>query len=207
MKIRLSGAWITAATLFASTTASEAHVIAARLGDFYVGAVHPFTDLHDIILWLAIGILGGSLGASKGRWLVMVFPLGLLAGLYLIAGLGLLPSESSALPAAMILLTGLLLAAAMPVPATLLCVIVFALAAARGAANASNLEPETNRLLFAAGLASAGYAVTTLIMALTLTFQRPASAGPTAWRTIAVRAFGGWVAAIGLMMTGLAFAS
>ncbi|MGL3110382.1 HupE/UreJ family protein [Bradyrhizobium sp. BR 1432] len=207
MNIRLGGVWIAAATLLASTTASEAHVIAARLGDFYVGAVHPFTDLHDIILWLAIGILGGSLGASKGRWLVLAFPLGLLAGLSLVAGLGFVPSESSALPAAMILLVGLLLAAAMPVPATLLCVIVFALAAARGAANASNLEPETNRLLFAAGLASAGYAVTTLIMALTLTFQRPVSAGPTAWRTIAIRAFGGWVAAIGLMMTGLAFAS
>lgn len=207
MRIRIGGAWIAATTLVASTTASEAHIIAARLGDFYVGAVHPLTDLHDIVLWLAIGILGGSLGASKGRLLVLVFPLGLLAGLFLVASLGFALSESSALPAAMILLTGLLLAAATPVPATLLCIIVFALAAARGAANASNLEPETNRLLFAAGLASAGYAVTTLIMALTLPFQRPASDGPTAWRTIAVRALGGWVAAIGLMMTGLAFAS
>ena len=207
MKIRPGGASIAGATLLASTTASEAHVIAARLGDFYVGAAHPFTDLNDVILWLAIGILGGSLGASKGRWLVLVFPLGLLAGLYLGATFGLVPSESSILPAGMILVTGLLLAAAMPIPATLLCVLAFAAAAARGAANVGNLEPETNRLLFAAGLASAGYAATALIMALTLTFHQQASTDPTAWRMIAIRAFGGWVAAIGLMMAGLAFAS
>jgi hypothetical protein len=75
-----------------------------------------------------------------------------------------------------------------------------------GAANAADLAPETNRLLFAAGLACAGYAAITLIMALTLTF-RP-DAGPSIeWRGIAIRAFGGWIAAIGLMMVGFALAS
>ena len=37
---------------------------------------------------------------------------------------------------------------------------------------------------------------------------RLADADPaTAWRAVAIRAFGGWIAAIGLMMVGFAFAS
>jgi urease accessory protein len=81
------------------------------------------------------------------------------------------------------------------------------LAVMRGAANAGDLGPETDRLLFAAGLACAGYAAITLTMALSVAFRR-SDAGPSmAWRRIAIRAFGGWIAAIGLMMAGLAFAS
>jgi urease accessory protein len=206
MKVRFGRSLAAAATLLASAKAAEAHIIAARLGDFYTGALHPLTDIQDLILWVAIGVLAGSLGASKGRWLVLMFPLGLLAGLVLGLAFGFVSTEPAA-DAGMILMLGLLLAAAAPIPTTLLCVIAFGLAVMRGAANAGDLGPETNRVLFAAGLACAGYAAITLIMALTLTFGR-ADAGPSmAWRSIAIRAFGGWIAAIGLMMTGLALAS
>ena len=114
--------------------------------------------------------------------------------------------------AGMILALGLLLAAAARIPTALLCAIAFGLAVMRGAANAGDLGPETDRLLFAAGLACAGYAAITLIMALTLAFRRPDAGTSLAgtsleWRGIAVRAFGGWVAAIGLMMVGFALAS
>jgi urease accessory protein len=92
-------------------------------------------------------------------------------------------------------------------PTALLCAIAFGLAVMRGAANAGDLGPETNRLLFAAGLACAGYAAITLAMALTLAFRRPDAGPSVAWRGIAIRAFGGWIAAIGLMMVGFAYAS
>lgn len=206
MTLRLGRAVAAALTLIASVTGAEAHIVASRLGDFYTGALHPLTDLQDLILWTAMGVLAGSLGAARGRWLVLVFPLGLLAGLGLAGAFGVM-SAGSATDAAMLLTLGLLLAAALRIPTPLLCAIAFGLAAMRGAANASDLAPEANRLLFAAGLACAGYAAITLIMALTLAFQR-ADAGPaTAWRGIAIRAFGGWIAAIGLMMVGFAFAS
>jgi urease accessory protein len=206
MIVRFRHGWIAAAMLLAQARAAEAHIVAARLGDFYAGAFHLLTDLQDLILWIAMGLLAGSLGAARGRWLVLVFPLGLLAG----SVLGQLSGVVWARPAAdagMILALGLLLVAAIRLPATLLCAIAFALAMIRGAANASDLAPETDRLLFAAGLACAGYAAITLIMALTLAFRR-SDAGPSlAWRGIAIRAFGGWIAAIGLMMVGFAFAS
>ena len=54
------------------------------------------------------------------------------------------------------------------------------------------------------GLAAAGYVATTLLAALVVQFQPDDSAGPTAWRRIAIRACGSWIAAIGLMMGGFA---
>lgn len=206
MNFRLGRFWIAAAMLFARAEAADAHIIASRLGDFYTGALHPLTDLQDLILWAAMGVLAGSLGAAKGRWLVLVFPLGLLAGLVLGRVFGVV-SAGPAADAGMILVLGLLLAAAARVPTTLLCAIAFGLALMRGAANAGDLGPETDRLLFAAGLACAGYAAITLTMALTLTFRRPDGGPAVAWRGIAIRAVGGWIAAIGLMMMGFALAT
>jgi urease accessory protein len=206
MKYWLAFTSIATAALIASAQTADAHIVASRLGDFYTGALHPLTDLQDLILWAAMGMLAGSLGASKGRWLVLAFPLGLLAGL----GLGRATGFVSAGPAAdagMILVLGLLLAAAVRMPMALLCAIAFGLAVMRGAANAGDLGPETNRLLFAAGLACAGYAAITLTMAVTLAFRRPEAGASMAWRGIAIRAFGGWIAAIGLMMVGFAYAS
>jgi hypothetical protein len=77
----------------------------------------------------------------------------------------------------------------------------------RGAANAGDLGPETNRLLFAAGLAGAGYAAITLTMALTVAFRGTDAGTAIAWRGIAIRAFGSWIAAIGVMMGGFALAT
>jgi urease accessory protein len=206
MKVRFGPAWIAAAMLFAQAREADAHIIASRLGDFYAGALHPLTDLQDLILWTAIGLLAGSLGAAKGRWLVLVFPLGLLAGLVLVRVFGVV-SAGPAADAGMILVLGMLLAAAARIPTALLCAIAFGLAVMRGAANAGDLGPETDRLLYAAGLAWAGYVAITLTMALTLAFRR-GDAGPSVtWRGVAIRAFGGWIAAIGLMMMGFAFAS
>jgi urease accessory protein len=168
--------------------------------------LHPLTDLQDLILWVAMGVLAGSLGAAKGRWLVLAFPLGLLAGLILQRASGSV-SPVPAADAGMILVLGLLLAASARIPTAMLCVIAFGLAVMRGAANAGDVGPDTNLLLFAAGLACVGYAAITLTMAVTLAFRRPDAGASMVWRGIAIRALGGWIAAIGLMMVGFAFAS
>ncbi|MGJ4946204.1 HupE/UreJ family protein [Bradyrhizobium sp. HKCCYLS1011] len=213
MRRTLKHGLIATALLLAQAPAAEAHIVAIRLGDFYAGALHPFTDLQDVLLWLAMGLLAGSLGAMRGRWLVALFPLGLLAGLALGAKVGAI-AANPAVDAVIAVVLGLLLAAGARVPTALLCVMAFALAALRGAANASDLAPNTDRLLFAGGLACAGYAAITLIMALTLAFGGPSDSSKDIskdsskdWRGIALRALGGWIAAIGLMMAGLAFAS
>jgi len=205
MKLKFARVLLGATMLLAGANAAEAHIVAARLGDFYAGAAHPLTDLQDIVLWIAIGVLAGTLGAAKGRWLILVFPLGLLIGLPLANVFGATSTQLA--DAGMMLAIGMLLAAAVQVPALLLCAIAFAVAVMRGAANGADLAPETDRLLFAAGLVCAGYAVITLTMALTAMFRRTSSDSATSWRSIAIRALGGWIAAIGLMMGSLALAS
>src|SRR5262249_8509192 len=163
------------------------------LGDFYAGALHPLIDLQDLILWGAMGLLAGSLGAARGRWLVLVFPLGLLVGLVLGLFFGV-ASAGLAVGGAMILRLGLVLAAAVRIPTALLCALAFAVAVTRGATNASDLGPETDRLLFAAGLACIGYAAITLVMALALAFRGPDAVTSISWQKIAIRALGGWIA-------------
>jgi hydrogenase/urease accessory protein HupE len=197
---------LAAVLLLTQAQVADAHIVSARLGDFYAGALHPLLALQDVVVWVALGLLAGSLGAASGRWLVVVFPLGLCAGLALAVGSGVAPA-SPLVDAATILVLGLLLAAALRIPATLLSAIAFLLGAVRGAANAGELAPQTDRLLYAAGLAAAGYVTITLVMALALTFRRPETEPVSSWRGIAVRAVGGWVAAIGLMMAGLSLAA
>jgi hypothetical protein len=180
--------------------AAGAHIVGARLGDFYAGALHPMTDPIDVVLWVATGVLAGSLGARKASLLVLLFPLGLLAGLALGAATGV-DHVSSVADAGLLCLIGLLLAAARPLPAWLLGAIAFAIAGTRGLVNAGGTQPQTDTLLFAAGLVTAGYAVVTIAMAVTVVFCRPAAG----WRPIAIRAIGSWIAAVGLMMGGFAF--
>lgn len=205
MRSHFARALIAAALLLTGAHAAEAHIVAARLGDFYMGASHPLTDLQDILLWTATGVLAGTLGATKGRWLILVFPLGMLGGLPLASLFGAAATQLA--DATMMLAIGMLLAAAAQVPTFVLCAIAFAVAVIRGAANGAELGPETDRLLFAAGLACAGYAVITLMMALTAVFRQTTSDNSASWRAIAVRALGGWIAAIGLMMASLALAT
>ncbi|MGY3622620.1 HupE/UreJ family protein [Bradyrhizobium sp. USDA 10063] len=206
MNIKLGRGLIAAAVLLVQASPAEAHIVASRLGDFYAGALHPLMDLQDLILWGAIGGLGGTLGAATGRWLVLVFPLGLLTGLALARSFEI-TSTGSTVDAAMVLVLGLLLATAVRIPAAALCALAFALAVIRGAANATDLGPETDRLLFAAGLACSGYAAITLVMALVLAFRGADTSAPIGWRKITLQALGGWIAAIGLMMVGYGLAS
>jgi urease accessory protein len=206
MTTRLRRVLVAAIVLLAQANAADAHIVASRLGDFYAGALHPLTNLQDLILWGAIGVLAGSLGAPHGRWLVLAFPLGLLTGLVLEQSLGI-AAAGSTMDASMILVLGLLLAAAIRIPTSLLCTLAFALAVIRGAANAADLGSDADRSLFAAGLACVGYVVVTLIMALTLVFHGADATNSITWRQITLRAFGGWIAAIGLMMVGLSLAS
>lgn len=194
-----------ALALIASATSAHAHIIGARLGDFYAGAAHPLTDLADLILWFALALLAGSLGPSAARPILLIFPLGLVAGLGV--GTEMMSARAGALAASgALVLVGLLLAAGLRIHRNLLCAIAFGAAAMRGAANASGMGPETNRLLFALGIAVAGYVAIALIAAATVAFQGEGTVAQD-WRRIAIRALGSWIAAIGLMMGGLALAS
>ena len=182
---------------------AEAHIVASRLGDFYAGALHPLTGLEDVLLWLALGLLAGMQPAGRARWLVPLFPLGLLAGLAL--GLQAGVPGGAVLDAGAMVALGALLALAVRLPGPALCALALALGVWRGAANAAGVAPDANVTLFAAGFAVAGYAAITLTAAAAAAFVQPAFVQPgQGWRAVTLRAAGSWIAAIGLMVGGLA---
>lgn len=186
--------------LVAGTGPASAHIVSSRLGDFYGGALHPLTGLADGVLWLALGLLAGLQPARSARWITAAFPLGLLAGFF--GGLAMgWTSDPLRLDAALMLALGLLTAAAWRLPGALLMALVVGLAVYRGAANASGLEAGTDTTLFALGVATAGYVALTLITAGVEAFRQNGAG----WRSIAVRAGGSWIAAVGVMVGGFTF--
>jgi len=180
---------------------AEAHIVSSRLSDFYTGMAHPLTGLQDVVLWTALGVLAGTQPGARARWLVAVFPIGLVAGFVFGLATGVTNGNAAVDAGCMVALGGLI-AAAVRLPGPALAIIALTLGLVRGAANAGGVDPSTNTVLFAAGLAVAGYSAITLLTAAVLTFQRPAAG----WRSIALRAGGSWIAAIGVMAGGYALA-
>ena len=195
---RRLGLLVLAGALLGSA-AAEAHIVSSRLGDFYGGMLHPLTALPDIILWLALGMLAALQRAAAVRWLVVLFPLGLAAGLALGRAFGWSP-HAGWLDAGLMVVLGGMTAAAVRLPAPAFLFGASALALYRGLCNASGVTLGADVVLFAGGTAAVGYAAMALVMAGTVAFRRTG----TGWQDIAVRAAGSWIAAIGVMVGGLA---
>jgi hydrogenase/urease accessory protein HupE len=177
---------------------ASAHLIDTRLGDFYGGMLHPLTGVEDALPWLALAILAALQGPKRARWLIVVFPLGLLAGALASLALPVLPI-SPAIGAALIAVTGLAVAAAVGLPIAALVGLGGALALLHGYNNGQAMTADTDRLLFISGLTMIGYLYITLLSALAVAFLQ----GSGGWRPIALRAGGSWIAAVGIMILGL----
>nr|WP_284701378.1 HupE/UreJ family protein [Rhodoplanes tepidamans] len=192
----------TVAAALAAPTAAHAHLVDTRLGDFYGGALHPLTELDQLLPWVALAALAAFQGARRARWVIVAFPLALLAGG---AAALLLPAPpfGPILGIGLVAATGLALAAAARLPLPVLIGLSTVMGLLHGLQNGQGLPASTDRLLFLAGATAAGYAVMTLATGGALAFLR----GVGGWRPIALRATGSWVAAVGIMVLGLQFAA
>jgi len=177
---------------------AQAHLVNTRLGDFYGGMLHPLSGLEDVLAWLALAILAALHGPARARWLIVAFPLGLLAGSALALVLPGLPFVTG-LGIALIAVVGVAVATAVVLPLWALLALGATVALADGYQNGLAMTATTDQALFVAGLATVGYAFMTLASALVTAFVQ----GHDGWRQIALRASGSWVAAIGIMMLGL----
>jgi hydrogenase/urease accessory protein HupE len=184
--------------LILAPTVAHAHLVDTRLGDFYSGALHPLTAFEEILPWLALAILAAFQGPQRARWLLAVFPIGLLVG-------GVLsqvvpnPPFIPAVSVTLIATTGLAVAAAIRLPLWALVTLSTVMALVHGYQNGQEMTVSTDRVLFLAGVTAVGYAVMTMVTGGAIAFLR----GVGGWRPIALRASGSWVAAIGIMVLGL----
>lgn len=179
---------------------ASAHLVSVRFGDFYTGLIHPLTALENALPWLALAMFAGLHGASRARWMLLAFPSAVAAGAALaiatphLAGIQVLNTLS-------FVLLGALVALGQRIGPTILMAVAVVTGFVHGYDNGLAFAVGGNALLFVSGVGCAAYAFSAIVMALTL--------GVTAhgWGRIAVRAVGSWVAAIGVMLLGLALAS
>ena len=193
-----AGCLALALALFGMPSLAHAHLVNTRLGGFYDGMLHPLTGFEDALPWLALAILAAFQGAQRARWLLLTFPLGLLAGggsWELMPGLSFVP----ALSVALIAIVGLAVATAivLPLPITLAFGAIVGLV--HGYLNAQAMAETTDHLLFISGVTAVGYVTITLTIACAIAFLQ----GKGSWQAIALRASGSWIAAVGIMAFGL----
>jgi hydrogenase/urease accessory protein HupE len=187
-----------AVALVGAPAEAHAHLVNTRLGDFYGGMLHPLTGLEDVLPWFALAILVGLQGPRAARWLVAMFPLGLLIG----GGLSLAGPALPFVPGVAIALTaaiGIAVAAAVALPLSAVIALGTAVALASGYQNGQATSGATDQALFIGGVTTIGYAFMTLATGVAIAFLD----GPGGWRQVALRASGSWVAAVAIMTVGL----
>ena len=171
------------------------HSAAPGVGDFYAGMLHPVTALEHALPFAALGLLVGQQGTERAYNAVLVFPVALAVGAYLTRLVPSLPGVWSVNIASAVLLGGLV-AAARPVPVSLLHGLAVLFGLTHGYAHGDALAETARPSLFIAGLAVAGGLV--LAYGIGLVMQlRPF------WARVAVRVAGSWIAATGLLVLGL----
>jgi urease accessory protein len=176
---------------------ARAHLVSTPFGDFYGGMLHPVTALEHLLPWPGVGLLAGFQEPTRGRWMLLAFPIGLLVGLGLAQWAPLVVSLSSVNVASFIVL-GVLVALAWPLPLWVLTGLGLAFGVSHGHENGLAMSQQTNASLFLAGVAAAGYVVVTLMAALVSCLSQKRHGF-----RVAVRAAGSWIGAIGIMMAGL----
>jgi urease accessory protein len=178
--------------------AAFAHSLSNRFGDFYGGMLHPVTALEHALPIFALGLLAGQQGARAARWVLLVFPLALLLGATL-ATVAPALSWVSLLNKASFALLGALVAGAwrLPLPAVGGLAALFGLS--HGYENGMAMTPDVAAHLFVPGVALIGFLLAALVSAATLALSARAE-----WLCIAVRVAGSWIAAIGILMLGVA---
>jgi hydrogenase/urease accessory protein HupE len=184
--------------LISAPAEAHAHLVNTRLGDFYGGMLHPLTGFEDALPWLALATLAAFQGPQRARWLLVVFPLGLLAGGALSLVMPPLPFVPI-LSMAFIAAIGLAVAAAITVPLPVLIGLGTVVGLVHGYQNGQAMTEATDHLLFILGVTAIGYVLVTMVTACAIAFLQ----GKGNWRPIALRASGSWVAAAGIMAFGL----
>ncbi|MGI9471632.1 MAG: HupE/UreJ family protein [Rubripirellula sp.] len=172
-----------------------AHSVSERFGDFYGGMLHPLTAFEHLLAFIAIGLLAGQQQPKEARWILLAFPLGLLAGC-LSAFWGLDLSIVIFVNRASFIVVGLLVATAWHVPLSMLVAIGLLLGITHGYENGLGVTDEMTRLLYLPGVVLAGLLLVAIVAGATVSRH-------AGWQQIAIRVVGSWIAAIGILMLGL----
>lgn len=164
------------------------------VSDFYAGMLHPVTSIESLLPLIALGLMAGQQRREAAIGMLIALPLVLVAGA---AAALLLPMPSSVawinllwMPA-----LGVLVAWAPGIPVNAAVAIAIGPALTIGWANGTEVG-QMSALRFIPGLALSGL----MLMTYATGGIRRLEA---AWMRIAVRVFGSWIAAVGVLALSL----
>jgi len=176
-------------------TPAEAHLNSTGLGPIYDGALHLLLSPEDLVPALALALLAGLRGARYGRVALFVLPAAWFAGG--LAGTVIGHDNGTAVAVASFLLLGVLVAADARLSLALLTAIAMSLGLVHGFVNGAGMGPLAVAAPALLGLCVVLFVWTALIVAFVVQLRQP-------WTRVAVRVFGSWIAASGLLMLGWA---
>ncbi len=176
-------------------TPAFAHSVDKRFGDFYGGMLHPLTTLEHLLPILGLSLLAGQQGPRRGRWVLLMLPVGLLMG-------GVVASHLE--PSLYVtwfnrlsfIVVGILVAAALRPPLPAMAALALLLGLSHGYENVAGIFSNVALHLFVSGVIVSGIALTAVFAASAVSLQAP-------WQRVAIRVVGSWIAAIGILMIGL----
>ncbi len=175
---------------------AQAHLVSTRFGDFYTGILHPLTSLVHLLAWIGIGLLMGLQPTAASRWVVLIFPGGVLAGLVLARVIGF--ELDMWMNLASIIVLGALIMLSLGLPRGVLFALAFVVGLSHGYANAPfDAFAVQSFALYAFGVTLVAYALVTMLGGAVRGLSLHAD-----WGSVAVRALGSWLAAVGLVYLG-----
>jgi urease accessory protein len=190
--------WILASLLVWACCPGEAnaHLLNSGLGPFYDGVAHLFVTPEDVLAVVALALLAGLGGKPYGRTVLFVLPAAWLAG----ALAGRMITLSAGVPvvnAALLIVLGALVAAALRLPLLLVAGTALTCGLLKGCCNGAALAGVGSSGLAAAGIGCGVFVIVALVAGQAAGLRKE-------WARIMVRVAGSWIGAIGLLMLGWA---
>ena len=188
--------------LLAAPAPALAHDLGAKYGAFVGPALHVFTEIDHVAAFLAVGLLAGQQAVRIRTTGLVAFGLALLCGIaapLAFAAFDGLGSGERLLISASLVVTGVLVAVGRQLPVWLAGLASGALGLLHGLANGLEIAAGTRAVMSVSGAV-----VATAVIVAAGTLFAAILGGPRG--RIVVRVLGSWVAALGLMLLGLALA-
>ncbi len=181
---------LTVAVALLAPALAEAHLYGAYGAGFDGGFIHPFSGIDHMLAMVAVGLWA----AQRGGKALLVVP-GAFIGVMVVGGiagfLGLpLPFVETGIAASLMVL-GLLVAFALPLPVAAMAVVVGLFAFFHGHAHGTELPEAASPLAYAAGFVLATATLHAFGVGIGLLLKRPAG-------QIVVRLSGATIALVGL---------
>ena len=165
------------------------------VGDFYAGMLHPVVTLESILPIIALSLLAGQQARQTAIHLLCIFPAALVFGALLALFRPIL-SQVGIIQLGLTALFGILVALSRPLPVWFPIGLGGVLGITVGWTTASEITAEVSPYRFIAGLSVGGL----LLIAYGIGVVRHLK---TPWTQIAIRVVGSWIAAVGILVSGL----